>query len=161
AVMTVLIGVPARAAIPAIATNQTARTAAVSPLATPPTPSGVTATPISATTIHVTWTDTSGGVDQFVLSNGNVSTPNLAAGITSYDWGGLSPNTYMCFTVKAVNSIGDSSSWSAYGCTTTPSASCQASLDTADSSGYVTFYHGTAQVYANDIAANGINLSKG
>jgi lysophospholipase L1-like esterase len=86
----------------------------------PATPTGVTATPVSGDTIHVTWTDPSGGTAQFVLGNGNTSTGTISAGTTSYNWGGLSPGTYMCFDVRAVNSIGDSSGWSAYGCATIP-----------------------------------------
>jgi hypothetical protein len=84
------------------------------------TPSAVTATAVNQSTIRVTWHDPSGGADEFVVSNGNVSSANLAAGTTSYDWGNLSSGTYMCFTVKAVDGNGNSSAWSAYGCTTTP-----------------------------------------
>jgi hypothetical protein len=50
------------------------------------------------------------------VSNGNVSSANLAA--TSYNWGGLAPGTYMCFTITAKNSAGQSP-WSPYACTIT------------------------------------------
>jgi hypothetical protein len=73
----------------------------------------------SSSTIHVTWNDVSGGAGQFVVSNGNVSSANLSAGTTSYDWGGLSSGTYMCFTVTAKTAT-TQSAWSAYACATTP-----------------------------------------
>lgn len=82
-------------------------------------PSTVTATPVSTTAIRVTWNDPNGGASQFVVSNGNVSSADLAAGSTSYTWSGLSPGTYMCFTIAAKQS-GQQSAWSQYGCTTTP-----------------------------------------
>ncbi len=48
----------------------------------------------------------------------------VGANATSYTWGGLKPNTYMCFHIRAYNSAGDSS-WDPnvspyYVCTTTP-----------------------------------------
>jgi lysophospholipase L1-like esterase len=100
---------------------QAVRTSTTCASTAPPVPTGVTATPSGPDRIHVTWTDPSGGTAQFVISNGNVSQPNLGAGTTSYDWTGLTPGTYMCFTVKSVNPLtGASSDWSAYGCTTIP-----------------------------------------
>jgi len=50
------------------------------------------------------------------VSNGNVSSANLST--TSYTWGGLAPGTYMCFTITAKNSAGQSP-WSPYACTIT------------------------------------------
>src|SRR5947209_5635672 len=129
-------------------------------LAAPPPPTNVAAAPINASTIHVSWTDNSGGTAKYVVSNGNVSSADLPAGTRSYNWGGLSPGTYMCFTVAAKNTSGQSA-WSPYACVTTPALSCQATLQQADSSGYIYFFHGTAQANAKDIATNGINLSKG
>jgi lysophospholipase L1-like esterase len=81
-------------------------------------PSNVHATAISSGAIRVTWTDTNGGSAKYVVSNGNVSSADLAAGTTSYTWGGLAPNTYMCFTVAA-KANGGQSPWTAYACTTT------------------------------------------
>jgi hypothetical protein len=83
-------------------------------------PTGLTATATGPNSIHVSWTDPSGGNMQTVVSNGNVSAPTLPYGSTSYDWTGLAPGTYMCFTVKGVNSAGTSSAWSPYSCVTTP-----------------------------------------
>ncbi len=126
----------------------------------PPSPTNVTAVATDSATVHVSWTDNSGGTAKYVVSNGNVSSADLPAGTTSYNWSGLSPGTYMCFTVAAKNTSGQSA-WSPYACVTTPALSCQATLQQADSSGYIYFFHGTAQANAKDIATNGINLSKG
>ena len=81
------------------------------------TPTNVTATATSTSNIHVTWTDTNSGYAAYVVNNGNGSSPDLAAGTTSYNWGGLGPNTYMCFTVAGKRG-GIRSPWSPYGCTT-------------------------------------------
>jgi hypothetical protein len=89
------------------------------PPQTPPTPTNVTAVPTSSGTIHVTWHDNSSGSAAYVVSNGSVSSADLPAGTTSYDWD-VSPGTYMCFTIAA-KFDGLQSPWSAYGCTTTPS----------------------------------------
>ena len=126
----------------------------------PSTPTNVTATATDSATIHVSWADNSGSTAKFVVSNSHVSSADLPAGTTSYDWSGLPPGTNMCFTVAAKNTSGQSP-WSAYTCATTTARSCQATLQQADSSGNITFYHGTAEVYAKDIAANGIDLGKG
>lgn len=100
---------------------QAVRTSATCASTAPAVPTGVTATPAGPDRIHVTWNDPSGGTAQFVISNGNFSQPNLGAGTTNYDWTGLTPGTYMCFTVKSVNPLtGASSDWSGYGCTTIP-----------------------------------------
>jgi CHAP domain len=84
-----------------------------------PTPANVTATATSSSTTHVTWGNVSGA--SFVVSNGDTSV-SVAAGTTTYDWGGQSPGNYMCFTVAAKEGIGQSP-WSAYSCTTTPVSS--------------------------------------
>ena len=91
-----------------------------SPVAAP-VPTGVTATATGPTTVHVSWTDPSGGNNQFVVTNGNISSTTLPYGTTSFDWGGqLVPGAYMCFAVRAINSAGTSSAYSPYACTTTP-----------------------------------------
>jgi hypothetical protein len=81
-------------------------------------PSNVRATAIGTSRIRVTWTDTNGGGANYVISNGNVSSADQPGGSTSYTWGGLAPNTYMCFTVAA-KANGGQSPWSPYACTTT------------------------------------------
>jgi hypothetical protein len=68
--------------------------------------------------IHVSWTDTNFGSANYVVSNGNVSSADIAAGSTSYDWGGLPPSTYMCFAIAA-KSLGQQSPWVEWACATT------------------------------------------
>jgi hypothetical protein len=82
----------------------------------PGVPQNVKATPSSSSKVHVTWSAVSGATS-YVVSNGNVSSADVTT--TSYDWGGLQPGTYMCFTVAAKNSAGQSA-WSSYACATTP-----------------------------------------
>ncbi|MBV9450407.1 MAG: fibronectin type III domain-containing protein [Streptosporangiaceae bacterium] len=72
----------------------------------------------SSTKIHISWSDTSGGAAQFVVSNGDASSPTIPAGTTSYDWTGLAVGTYMCFTVTAKQGNGQSP-WIPYACATT------------------------------------------
>jgi lysophospholipase L1-like esterase len=85
----------------------------------PPVPVGVAATATTGDRIHITWTDTSGGTAQFVVSNGSTTSTSLPAGTTGYDWTGLAQGTSMCFTVKSVNTLGASSAWSSSACATT------------------------------------------
>jgi hypothetical protein len=91
------------------------------------TPANVSATAVSSGSIRVTWTDTNGGGAQYVVNNGNVSSANLAAGSTSYTWGGLAPGTYMCFAVAA-KANGGQSPWSGYACATTWKLSAPANV---------------------------------
>jgi hypothetical protein len=86
-----------------------------------PLPTAVTVFPIDSASIHVTWTDNSGGAAQYQVYNGNTSA-NTAAGATSYDWGGLTAGTYMCFSILAFTADTSASSWvpSGWACTTTP-----------------------------------------
>src|SRR4051794_30827328 len=67
---------------------------------TTPAPSAVQASPVSSTTIRVSWTDNTSGLSGFDIYNG-VTTRSAAAGSTSFDWTGLTPGTYMCFEVRA------------------------------------------------------------
>lgn len=84
----------------------------------PPTPTNVKAAWTTSGSIHITWQDNSGGGADYVVSNSSVSSPDLRAGTTSYDWP-VPAGTYMCFTVTAKQN-GLQSPWSSYGCTTTP-----------------------------------------
>lgn len=78
----------------------------------PPVPGNVTAT-VSGTTIHVTWSASSGATS-YAVTNGNVVVTTTT---TSFDWLNLSMGTYMCTSVAAKNSAGQSA-WSAYACVT-------------------------------------------
>ncbi|GAA3288755.1 protein kinase [Dactylosporangium vinaceum] len=89
---------------PAVPTaSNSARSAAV----VPSMPSGLTATPLNAGTIRLTWTDNSGNESGFTVLNGAASR-NAGANATSFDWDGLAPDTYMCFKVRAFNATGPS-----------------------------------------------------
>ncbi len=89
----------------------------------PTAPTGLAATAINPSTIRLQWTDTSSDEEGFTVINGATSR-NVGANMTTYDWNGLAPNTYMCFKVRAFNSSG----YSAYNptaqmdwiCLTTP-----------------------------------------
>ncbi|WP_432994260.1 protein kinase domain-containing protein [Dactylosporangium sp. CA-233914] len=73
----------------------------------PAVPSNLTATPLSATTIRLNWTDNSGNETGFTVINGSTSR-NAGANATTYTWDGLAPDTYMCFKVRAFNAAGPS-----------------------------------------------------
>jgi len=126
----------------------------------PPAPTGLAAVATLSFNSHLTWTDNSGGSAQYVVNNGSADSKDQPAGAISYDWGGQPPNTYMCFTVRAINAAGSSPAAGPV-CTTTPAATCGTSATTRDASDYVDFYHGTSLQYAQDIRDNGISLSVG
>jgi hypothetical protein len=73
----------------------------------PAMPTDLTATPISATTTRLHWTDNANDETGYEISNG-VEGRSLPANGTGYDWGGQSPGTAMCFRVRAVNAAGPS-----------------------------------------------------
>ncbi|WVK89633.1 protein kinase [Dactylosporangium sp. AC04546] len=73
----------------------------------PAVPAGLKATPVSATTIRLQWTDTSTDETGFTVINGATS-KNVGANTTSLNWDGLAPDTRMCFKVRAFNAAGAS-----------------------------------------------------
>ena len=89
----------------------------------PAAPTNLTATAVNASTIHLQWTDTSADEDGFTITNG-VTSRNVGANTTTYDWDHLAPGTYMCFKVRAYNSSGVSAYYptaeSDWICITTP-----------------------------------------
>ncbi|WP_345005740.1 protein kinase domain-containing protein [Dactylosporangium siamense] len=91
----------------------------------PAAPSGLTATPVSATAIRLQWTDNSTDEAGFTVINGETSR-SAGTNATSYTWDGLTPGTYMCFKVRAHNPAGVSAysppAQQDWACTTTPSA---------------------------------------
>jgi hypothetical protein len=97
-------------------------------------PGNVRAVATGSGRIHVSWSDTNSGAANYVISNGNVSTADLPTGSTGYDWSGLAPGTYMCFTVAAKES-GQQSPWTAYACTTTWSLSTPTNVHVSASYG--------------------------
>jgi eukaryotic-like serine/threonine-protein kinase len=94
-----------------------------SPQGPPAAPSNLTVNAPDASDIELNWQVNSSDQTGFEINNG-VTSAYVGAGSTSYDWGGLSAGTYMCFKILAYNSAGDSawypdySPW--YVCTTTP-----------------------------------------
>jgi eukaryotic-like serine/threonine-protein kinase len=93
------------------------------PLVAPVAPSNLTVSAPDANDIELNWQVNSTNQTGFEINNG-VTSVDVGPGSTSYDWGGLSAGTYMCFKILAYNSAGDSdwypnySPW--YVCTTTP-----------------------------------------
>lgn len=102
----------------------------------PNAPSNPTAVAISSSSIRITWQDNSNNETGFEVNNCCVS-QYVGTNATSFTWGGLAPNTWTCFHVRAYNSAG-SSAWTGYACTST-----LASTVTCSSSQY------TAQYYNN------------
>ena len=89
------------------------------PTPTPPAaPTGFSATAINPNTIRLQWTDNATNATGYEISNDSTSV-SVGPTATSYDWGGLAPGTHMCFTVRAVNSAGNST-WTSQACATTP-----------------------------------------
>lgn len=93
------------------------------PPAIPAAPSNPAAVALSPNTIKVSWQDNSNSETGFDVNNGVVSR-GVSANVTSYQWSGLTPGTYMCFRVRSFNAGGNSAFVPAtspyYVCTTTP-----------------------------------------
>lgn len=89
--------------------------------AAPPAPTGLTAVATHSFNTRLAWTDNSGGTAGYVINNGSTDSKTQPIGATGYDWGGQLPNTYACFTVRAINSSGTSAPAGPV-CTTTPDA---------------------------------------
>lgn len=89
----------------------------------PAAPSNLTVTAVDSHDIRLNWKDNSSNETGFEINNGVVS-KYAGANKATYTWGGLAPGTYMCFKIRAYNSVGNStwepnvSPW--YRCTTTP-----------------------------------------
>lgn len=122
-------------------------------VSTPPTPGNVVATPTGPYSFHVTWNNVSGA--SFVVDNGNEAR-SVPQGTTSYDWTVSSQGTYMCFTVAAKNSAGQSP-WSPYSCTTSSVNTPVGMTATADASGVVVHLSWTnaADTGASFLVTNG------
>jgi len=96
------------------------------PAAAPATPGNVTATAQSQYSIKVTWTDASADVTGFNVDNGCPvgscdpgATLARTTGPVNSTTFTVTPGTYQCFRVQAINHAG-TSSWSDYACTGTP-----------------------------------------
>ena len=72
----------------------------------PPTPTGLTASPVGTNQINLTWTAASGATGYIVNRAGS----NIAAtAATTYSDTGLATATSYCYTIVATNSVGNSS----------------------------------------------------
>lgn len=71
----------------------------------PARPTDLVAFPINPTTIRLEWTDNSVDEDGFTIYNG-ITTRNVRANATSYEWDNLAPNTYMCFKIRSYRQTG-------------------------------------------------------
>ena len=98
----------------------------------PGTPGGVAAAATGQYSIVVSWSDASAGITGFNIDNGCPvgscdpgATLVQATGPVDSTTFNVTPGTYQCFRVQAVDSAGDSP-WSGYGCTSTPGFSVPA-----------------------------------
>jgi hypothetical protein len=91
--------------------------------ARPAAPSKLRVMAVNSSTIRLRWQDNSNNESGFEVNNG-VTGRYAGANSTTYNWGGLAPNTYMCFKVRAFNSAGNSPyvprKHPYYKCATTP-----------------------------------------
>jgi len=110
------------------------------PATAPDAPGSVTAVATSQYVIQVTWADTSAGITGFNIDNG-CPVGSCSPGATLAQTTGpvdsatfsVTPGTYQCFRVQAVDSAGDSP-WSGYGCVSTPGLSVPANEEWTDTS---------------------------
>lgn len=68
-------------------------------------PTGLTATPIGPNTIRLRWTDRSTAERGFTVIDG-VTSRDVGANTTTYDWTGLAADTHACFKVRAFDASG-------------------------------------------------------
>jgi hypothetical protein len=92
----------------------------VSPFHPPVPPSNPRATPVDFSHIRLEWRDKSNDETGFQIYDGE-GFVTVGANSTSYIAGGLDPNSYHCYTVRAFNGFGYSA-WTAWACATTLAA---------------------------------------
>ena len=96
------------------------------PPTAPDTPGNVTAVATSQYTIHVTWTEATADVTGFNIDNGcpvgscdpGATLAQTTGQVDSATFS-VTPGSYQCFRVQAVNKAG-TSPWSGFGCISTP-----------------------------------------
>jgi hypothetical protein len=76
-------------------------------LSLPTAPLLVRGFPLTAHSVHVSWTDETDGAAKYEVSNGSTS-QFTKVGATSFDWSGLAPGSNTCFRLRAVTSSGNS-----------------------------------------------------
>jgi eukaryotic-like serine/threonine-protein kinase len=105
------------------------------PATAPDPPGSITAVATGQYSIQVTWADASADVTGFHIDNG-CPVGSCSPGATLAQTTGpvdsatfaVTPGTYQCFRVQAFNSAG-ASSWSSYGCISTPGLSVPATQE--------------------------------
>jgi hypothetical protein len=99
-------------------------------------PVNVSAKPVDALNVSITWSDQTGGQAEYVITNGTVTSQVLSAGRTSATWP-VAGGTYGCYQVAAIEG-GTQSAWSSASCTTTPSFNPPYNwIGTSDSAGTI------------------------
>lgn len=90
----------------------------------PAAPSDLLATPDNPNTIRLTWTDNSSNESGFTITTAGGVSQTVVANTTTFYWGGLAPNTTVCFRIRSFNSTGvsayDPPPQQASACATTP-----------------------------------------
>ena len=87
----------------------------VPPVSLPAAPVGLTASAVSESQIHLSWTDNATNETGFVVARGLASAGpysdvgSVAGGVTNFSDAGLSPNTTYFYQVRATNFLGSSS----------------------------------------------------
>jgi len=111
----------------------------------PPTPSGLTASPVSTNQINLTWSASTGAIG-YIVNRAGSNISSTAA--TSFSDTGLATATAYCYTIVATNSIGNSSA---------TAATCATTL--APSTNYPAFVmDGVADSTNFLIASSGMNI---
>lgn len=89
----------------------------------PAAPSSVQLVALGPSTLYITWTPNSSNETGFDISRDQHFAPegHVAGGTYSYVWDGLPAGSYICISVRAVNSAG-ASNYSNWGCLTLPSS---------------------------------------
>lgn len=109
----------------ATTTTTTTTTTTVPKPTAPTSPSGILVQQVSSNAIRIGWTDNSTNEDGFILQRDDqvvpLNTPyaswpmRTAAGVATFDIGGLEPGKRYCITVSAFNS-GGNSNWAPWSC---------------------------------------------
>ena len=89
----------------------------------PAAPSNLRATPLDGSHIRLEWNDNSDNESGFKIYDGDSLVASVDTNVTVYTVGGLAPNSYHCYHVRAFNEFGDSG-WTDWACASTQVSSC-------------------------------------
>ncbi len=136
------------------------------PDSTPPsTPSGVTATALTSTSVRVSWsasTDTGGsGLAGYYIYRGGVQVGSVGSTTTQYTDSTVSANTQYSYTVKAYDGAANLSAASSVATVTTPSGGAQTpSVSFAALPDNSSIHGNTYSIDANSTAVTGNTISQ-